>query len=82
VAALREFRDRVPQGERLGHAPVGFTLSVYSHALPGIDRDAAHTIAGLILKEKTTRTRSVSNAVGKWAQKRPPGESPEGHSCS
>jgi integrase len=52
------------------------------HALPGIDRDAAHTIAGLILKEKTTRTRSVGNAVGKGAQKRPPGESPEGHFCS
>jgi integrase len=38
--------------QRLGHASVGFTLSVYSHALPGIDRDAADTIADLILREE------------------------------
>ncbi|MFC0526268.1 tyrosine-type recombinase/integrase [Phytohabitans kaempferiae] len=37
--------------QRLGHASVGFTLSVYSHALPGIDREAAGTIADLILGE-------------------------------
>jgi integrase len=27
--------------ERLGHASVAFTLSQYTHLLPGLDRDAA-----------------------------------------
>jgi integrase len=36
---------------RLGHASVGFTLTVYSHALPGMDREAADTIAALFIPE-------------------------------
>jgi hypothetical protein len=32
----------------LGHASVGFTLTVYSHALPGYDREAADAMAALI----------------------------------
>jgi hypothetical protein len=35
--------------ERLGHASVALTLQVYSHVLPGMDRDAADTVAALIL---------------------------------
>jgi hypothetical protein len=35
--------------ERLGHASVAFTLQVYGHVLPGMDADAAATVAGLIL---------------------------------
>jgi hypothetical protein len=36
---------------RLGHASVGFTLMVYSHALPGMDRDAADAIAGMFVDQ-------------------------------
>lgn len=31
--------------ERLGHANVAFTMSVYQHILPGMQADAAHTFA-------------------------------------
>ncbi len=34
--------------ERLGHATVAFTLDRYSHAVPGMQEDAAEKIAGLI----------------------------------
>jgi integrase len=36
-------------GERLGHASVAFTLSQYTHLLPGLDRDAAGTVAAILL---------------------------------
>ena len=35
--------------ERLGHANVAFTMSVYQHVLPGMQREAAERMAGLIL---------------------------------
>ncbi|MFD6353225.1 tyrosine-type recombinase/integrase [Nocardia tengchongensis] len=35
--------------ERIGHASVAFTLDVYSHVLPGVDRDAAEQMAALML---------------------------------
>lgn len=35
--------------ERIGHASVAFTLAVYSHVLPGVDRDAAEQMAALML---------------------------------
>ncbi|MEZ5342002.1 MAG: tyrosine-type recombinase/integrase [Acidimicrobiales bacterium] len=34
--------------ERLGHADVAFTLQVYGHVLPGHQREAAETAAGLV----------------------------------
>ncbi len=34
--------------ERLGHATVGFTLDVYSHAMPGLQEDAAAKVAALV----------------------------------
>ena len=34
---------------RLGHTSVAFTLSIYAHALPGFDREAADEIAALVL---------------------------------
>jgi Phage integrase family len=37
--------------ERLGHSTVAFTLQTYTHVLPGMDRDAADQVAGLILGE-------------------------------
>jgi hypothetical protein len=35
--------------ERLGHASVAFTLQISSHVIPGMDKDAAATVAGLLL---------------------------------
>ena len=35
--------------ERLGHASVGITLDIYSHATPAMQRDAADTVAALVL---------------------------------
>ena len=35
--------------ERLGHASVAFTLTQYSHVLPGVDQQAALTMADLML---------------------------------
>lgn len=34
--------------ERLGHASPAFTMSVYQHVLPGMQRDAADTFARLV----------------------------------
>ena len=34
--------------ERLGHANVAFTMSVYQHVLPGMQAEAAATFAGLV----------------------------------
>lgn len=34
--------------DRLGHATVGFTLDVYTHAVPRLERDAAEKVARLI----------------------------------
>jgi integrase len=35
--------------ERLGHASVAFTLSQYTHMIPGLDRDAANAVAAVLL---------------------------------
>ncbi|MEW6152742.1 MAG: site-specific integrase [Actinomycetota bacterium] len=34
--------------ERLGHANVAFTMSVYQHVLPGMQADAAHIFAKVV----------------------------------
>jgi integrase len=34
--------------ERLGHASVGITLDVYSHAIPAMQEEAAERIASLV----------------------------------
>jgi integrase len=34
--------------ERLGHAPVAFTLDTYSHAVPAMEEQAAEQIAALV----------------------------------
>ena len=36
--------------ERLGHANVQITLDTYSHVIPGLDEQAAATVARLILE--------------------------------
>jgi integrase len=35
--------------ERLGHATIAVTMDIDSHVLPGLDREAADTVARLIL---------------------------------
>lgn len=43
--------------ERIGHASLAFTLQAYTHRSQGRDREAAQTIAALIVpKELTQRT--------------------------
>jgi integrase len=34
--------------ERLGHATVGITLDIYSHVLPGLQREAAERLDELL----------------------------------
>jgi integrase len=51
TAALKAGVNPKIVSQRLGHASVGFTLTVYSHALPGYDREAADVMAALILGE-------------------------------
>jgi integrase len=34
--------------ERLGHANVGITLDIYSHATPAMQSEAAETVAGVV----------------------------------
>jgi integrase len=36
--------------ERLGHATIAITLDTYSHVLPGLDAEAANTVARFILE--------------------------------
>ena len=46
--------------ERLGHASVAFTLSVYGHMIPGLDREAADQVAAMILGHGTSAPRASS----------------------
>lgn len=39
--------------ERLGHANVAFTMSVYQHVLPGMQAEAAETFAALLARRST-----------------------------
>jgi hypothetical protein len=49
TAALKARISARVISERLGHASVAFTLQTYGHVIPGMDRDAATTVADLIL---------------------------------
>jgi integrase len=40
--------------ERLGHSDPGFTLSRYSHIMPGMQRDAADKIARAVHLDNVT----------------------------
>ena len=35
---------------RLGHASIAITADIYQHVRPGLDRDAAETVAALIFR--------------------------------
>jgi hypothetical protein len=36
--------------ERIGHSNVGFTMQTYVQRSPGLDKEAAASIAGLIMR--------------------------------
>jgi integrase len=38
--------------ERIGHSDVGFTMRTYLQRSPGLDKDAAATVAGLIVGKR------------------------------
>jgi hypothetical protein len=59
TAALKAGISAKVISERLGHASVAFTLQTYSHVIPGMDKDAAATVADLIL----TSTQKGSGTV-------------------
>jgi len=46
--------------ERLGHANVAFTMNVYQHVLPGMQAEAADTVALLIRNERSKTTSAPS----------------------
>jgi hypothetical protein len=47
--------------ERLGHATIAVTIDIYSHVLPGLDREAADTVAQLILGAGSTAAEASVN---------------------
>ena len=57
---------RVPAkviSERLGHATAAFTLQTYAHVIPGMDEDAAVSVAALILAENAPVDGAVRISV-------------------
>jgi hypothetical protein len=64
--------------ERLGHASVAFTLQTYGHVIPGMDKDAADTVADLILgsTQKGPGTVVPDPSANKAANNGPPSDSP------
>ncbi len=42
--------------DRLGHSTTSMTLDVYSHAVAGLQEDAAEMVAGLLLPRPTSST--------------------------
>jgi hypothetical protein len=47
--------------ERLGHANVSITLDIYSHVIPGMDEQAASTVARLILGGESDGVRASTD---------------------
>jgi Phage integrase family len=51
--------------ERLGHANIAITMDTYSHVLPGLDAEAAGTVARLILggarRERSAAVKPLSS---------------------
>jgi integrase len=60
TAALKAGISAKVISERLGHASVAFTLQTYSHVIPGMDKDAAVTVADLILTSTQKRPGTVA----------------------
>jgi Phage integrase family len=58
TAALAAGMPAEVVSERLGHANIAITMDTYSHVLPGLDAQAAGTVARLILGERRNGRRS------------------------
>jgi integrase len=78
TAALKAGISAKVISERLGHASVAFTLQTYSHVIPGMDRDAAATVADLILSstQKGSGTVVPDPSANKTANNGPQSNSP------
>jgi hypothetical protein len=58
--------------ERLGHANIAITMDTYSHVLPGLDAQAAGTVARLILgdsEHEPARPVDKTLTTGPWADR-------------
>jgi integrase len=79
TAALKAGISAKVISERLGHASVAFTLQTYGHVIPGMDKDAATTVADLILggTQKGSGTMVPDPSANKAANKNPLSISPE-----
>jgi integrase len=56
--------------ERLGHANIAITMDTYGHVLPGLDAQAAGTLARLILgdlEQESARPVDKALTTGPWA---------------
>jgi hypothetical protein len=56
--------------ERLGHANIAITMDTYGHVLPGLDAQAAGTVARLILgdlEQESARPVDKALTTGPWA---------------
>jgi hypothetical protein len=78
TAALKAGIPAKVISERLGHASVAFTLQVYGHVIPGMDADAAATVAGLILggTQKGSGTVVPDPSANKSANNGPQSDAP------
>ena len=65
--------------ERLGHATIAVTMDIYSHVLPGLDREAAHSVARLILGSSAAPEAPVNTPL---AFGRGRGDEQDGWGCS
>ena len=78
TAALKAGISAKVISERLGHASVAFTLQTYSHVIPGMDKDAAATVADLILTstQKGPGTVVPDPSANKTANNGPQSDAP------
>jgi integrase len=78
TAALKAGISAKVISERLGHASVAFTLQTYSHVIPGMDKDAATTVADLILTstQKGPGTVVPDPSANKTANNGPQSDAP------
>jgi integrase len=62
--ATATLASRIPAkivSERLGHANIAITMDTYSHVLPGLDEQAAGTVAQLISANHAARAPPMTN---------------------
>jgi integrase len=70
--------------QRLGHATIAITMDTYSHVIPGLDEQAAETVARLILGDvepaaelsanKTASNRPLVDCMTKEVKRRSPAQ--------